>query len=78
MGCNCKKVTEFQEKYGEEQQESYFGKFARILKRLCISILVILLMLISVPIIIIILSCQLLFGKTMGIRVPKKILEKIR
>ena len=78
MGCNCKKIAEFQKKYGEKDDLNGLLKFKALIKRICISLLFIPIMLLTVPIIILILSFQLLFGKTMGIKIPNKLLEKLR
>jgi len=77
MGCSCKKVAELQNKQNENQNDSYFGKFVKAIKRIMVSLLIIPLMVLTVPIIIIILSYQLLVGKTMGIKVPSKFIEKL-
>lgn len=78
MGCNCKKVSEFQNKYGEKQDENYIQKISSFFKGLLTKLLIIPLILITVPIIVIILSYQLLFKKTATISIPKKLMEKLR
>lgn len=78
MGCNCKRIAEFQEKYGEKDNLNGFVKFKNTVKRIIIALLTIPIMILTVPIIIIILSFQLLFGKAMGVKLPVKLLEKAK
>lgn len=78
MGCNCKNITKFQKEHSNIDNVNLISKLKGFVKRMLLSLVMIPIMILTVPIIIIILSFQLLFGKTMGIKIPSKLLGKQR
>jgi len=77
MGCNCKKIAELQKKEGDIKENGLFSNILPKLRNFMFRLMALPFMFLLVPIIIIVLSYQMLFGKAMGIRLPQNMIRKL-
>ena len=62
MGCNCKRLSKFQDKYGQKEKESILTKGYRYTMKLMMFPIVLCIGIIVVPFVLIYLICKLFFG----------------
>ncbi len=71
MGCNCKRVAEFESKHGTQMDETTPMRYARLSLRVLFFAIAIALTVVLTPIIIVWAVYKLCFGKNNDLQMPK-------
>jgi hypothetical protein len=71
MGCNCKRVKSFEEKYGVPEYETVNAKIYRNFLRVVLFAIAVVLAIVLTPVLIFVTIYKLTFGKDNKITLPK-------
>lgn len=78
MPCNCKKINQINETYGEPVEENYLSKFIRYCWKAIFFILTIILGIIITPIIVVVAIYKIIFKNSSLIILPKFLSKHIQ
>lgn len=71
MACNCKKTNEFQDKYGELEEENAFNKSQRYIYKIMVFALAILMAIVVTPVIVVTAIYKMIFKNNEAIVLPE-------
>ena len=78
MACNCKKTNEFQDKYGESEEENAFEKSQRYIYKIMIFAVAILLAIVVTPVIVMTATYKMIFKNNESIILPEFLSKYMR
>lgn len=70
MGCNCKKLKEFEDTYGTEVKENIFQRTQRAIGKIALFFLILALFVIISPIMFVVIAYKMSLGKNTMITLP--------
>lgn len=77
MGCNCKRVKEFEDKYGTPTDENVLEKIGRFLAKCGLFVLIVAISIIITPFVMVYAVFKMFTDNNFNIKIPKNILKMI-
>ena len=71
MGCNCKKINSFEEKFGVAEEESLLAKFNRLFYKMLLFTITIALSVVVIPCIVLASIYKIFWGKDNKLILPR-------